>query len=280
MRIIGRECDHGPRVLVLGTFDGVHLGHRELIETGRRYARERGVQLRVCTFDRHPLEVVAPQRAPGILTTIPEKAALMARIGVDEMQLLPFRREMADMEPEAFLAMLRAATDLRAVAAGWNYTFGRGGRGNAELLQEDGKKHGYDVLILPPVRMHDGTVLSSSAIRERLEKGAMEEAEQMLGHPYGICARSAGGTEDGWMALRVKRGKMLPPPGAYDCLWSTGNLSGRSTLRIGPGSGGIGAELRLKAERIREKDLPIRLTLPAHGVNGQKSVIPLPCHTP
>ena len=79
-------------MVALGTFDGVHRGHRELLETGLRYAHEQGVPLRACTFDRHPLEIIRPESAPKILTTIPETAALMARVGVDEMQLICFRK--------------------------------------------------------------------------------------------------------------------------------------------------------------------------------------------
>ena len=83
MKVIWNGKTDEGRVVALGTFDGVHLGHRELLETGLRYAREHRVPLRACTFDRHPLEVIRPETAPKILTTIPERAALMARAGVD-----------------------------------------------------------------------------------------------------------------------------------------------------------------------------------------------------
>ena len=92
MRVIWHGKTGEERVLALGTFDGVHRGHMELIRTAGRYARERGIPLRVCTFDRHPLEIVRPEAAPALLTTVTEKASLMARTGVDEMLLIRFRK--------------------------------------------------------------------------------------------------------------------------------------------------------------------------------------------
>ena len=134
MRVIDRtdwdRRENAERVLALGTFDGVHRGHRALLETGLAYARRHGLLLRVCTFDRHPLEVLCPEKAPRVLTPLAEKIRLMEEAGADELQLIPFTRETADMGPEAFLAKLREMVILRAVVAGWNYTFGREGRGN------------------------------------------------------------------------------------------------------------------------------------------------------
>ena len=172
----------GERVLALGTFDGVHRGHRALLEAGMAYARREGLKLRVCTFDRHPLEVICPEKAPRVLTPLPEKIRLMEEMGVDELQLIPFNRETAGMEPEVFLEKLRQMVRLRAIAAGWNYTFGKGGRGNADMLNADGPEHGYDVLIVPPVTLETGEPISSSLIREALEQGRIREAEEMLGH--------------------------------------------------------------------------------------------------
>ena len=107
MRVILDQGPGGARVLALGTFDGVHLGHQALLKAGKEYARTHGIQLRVCSFDRHPLEVLRPEIAPAQLTTAAEKERLMASFGVDELQLLHFTREMADMPPEDFLKMLR-----------------------------------------------------------------------------------------------------------------------------------------------------------------------------
>ena len=135
MRVIRTPRTAGDRVIALGTFDGVHRGHRALIRAARRMAREMGVPLRVCTFDRHPLEVLRPDNPPELLSTTPEKALEMQRLGVDEMELIRFDRQTADLEPEEFLERLRRLNGVRGIVAGWNYSFGRKGRGDAELLQ-------------------------------------------------------------------------------------------------------------------------------------------------
>ena len=186
MRVIRGTKKAGERVVALGTFDGVHLGHQALLKTAKAYARAHGIPLRVYTFDRHPLEVIAPKFAPKILTTLPEKMSKMCRLGVDEVQLVTFDRDMADLEPEAFLCRLREAMDVRAVVAGWNYTFGRKAEGNAEMLCRDGKEHSYDVLIEQPVTREDGMAISSTLIREELQAGNMDEADRLMRGPYAI----------------------------------------------------------------------------------------------
>ena len=239
MKVIWNGETREGRILALGTFDGVHRGHRELLETGIDYAREFGIQLRACTFDRHPLEIIRPEAAPKVLTTVAEKAELMAQVGVDEMQLIPFRRETADMEPEDFLEMLRRMVDLRAVVAGWNYTFGRGGRGDADMLRRDGEKHGYDVLILPPVTAENGTVLSSTVIRERIEQGLIPEAEEMLGHGYQLKGRVRDGKHLGRRIgvptanVAVSPRKQLPAFGVYPCFMETAEEQYRAVVNIG-----------------------------------------------
>ena len=223
MKVIWNQEPGGASVLALGTFDGVHRGHQALLDAGKKYARERGILLRACSFDRHPLEVLKPEAAPKLLTTLPEKTALMERYGADELQLLHFTREMADMEPQAFLDMLREMADLKAVVAGWNYSFGRGGKGGAEQLHEDGKKHGYDVLIVPPVKTEDGEILSSTAIRNLLQQGCIRKASAMMGHPYELHGTVTNGKHMGHRigvpTANVDPGaqKQLPAFGVYPC---------------------------------------------------------------
>ena len=159
MRVIRIPRQSGARVIALGMFDGVHRGHRTLIRAAGNMAKEKGVPLRVYTFDHHPLEVLRPDNPPDLLSTIPEKAQEMYGLGVDEMEMIHFDRNTAILEPEEFLERLRNTVDICAIVAGWNYSFGSKGRGNAELLKADGKIHGYDVLIVPPATLPDGTVI-------------------------------------------------------------------------------------------------------------------------
>ena len=178
--LTGKIEKAGGRVVVLGTFDGVHRGHRELIRQGRILAKELNVPLRVYSFDRHPLEVVRPELAPPLLDTPEEKKEKLEACGADELRVLTFDRKMADMAAEDFLTLLRQECDLLAAVAGWNYTFGRKGNGNAETLRLDGEKMGYKVIIVPPVRTAAGEIISSTAIREKLKAGDIAGAEEML----------------------------------------------------------------------------------------------------
>ena len=246
MKVMWQKETAGARIVALGTFDGVHRGHRELLDAAIRYARENGILMRVCTFNRHPLEVIRPEFAPNILSTIPERAGLLAQAGADEMALIRFRREIADMEPEDFLTMLRETVHLRAVAAGWNYTFGRKGRGTAEMLREDGKRHGYDVLIQPPVTMEDGTPVSSSVIREKISAGKIHEAEELLGHEFEVSGRipdeeTTTDTEE--FRIRVPARKQLPAAGAYSCLVKTHDGLYVAAVNIGAEDGSVTARL-------------------------------------
>ena len=260
MLVFQKRHPAGDRVLALGTFDGVHRGHRSLLLSAARYASGLGIPLRVCTFNRHPLDVLCPGNSPPMLSTIPEKARLMSDAGVDEMELIPFDRSTADMEPEAFLDMLRQSVNIRAVAAGWNYSFGRGGRGNTELLEADGRKHGYTVLTEPPAKLADGTVISSSQVREALNAGETERAEELLGYRYTLTGTVSEGKHEGHKLgyptaniVPWKR-KAFPKFGVYTCLLETAG----SETRL-PGIVNIGVQPTLPSGKV---------TMEAHILRG------------
>ena len=259
MRVIRGTEKAGERVVALGTFDGVHLGHQTLLKTAKAYAKAHGIPLRVYTFDRHPLEVIAPKFAPKILTTLPEKMSKMCRLGVDEVQLVTFDRSMADMEPEGFLSRLRELMDVRAVVAGWNYTFGRKAGGNAEMLCRDGKAYGYDVLIEEPVTREDGTAISSTLIREELQAGNMEEAESLMRGPYTISGTVVEGKHEGHLLgfptanIAYSERKVLPAYGVYTCLIET-------TEQVYTGVVNIGVQPTLPSGKV---------TVEAHALEGK-----------
>ena len=217
-----------PRVIALGTFDGVHRGHQKLIEAGRELSGLLGAALRVVTFDRHPLEVLRPEKAPPLIMTTLQKARRLALLGVDEMQMIPFSRERADQEPEAFLEELRSDVNLRGIVAGWNYTFGKDGRGTAETLIRDGKAHGYEVRIIPPVTTQEGKIMSSSAIRKALLSGYVQEATLLLGGFPEYVGTALTDSELGQEVFRLES-RLLPPDGVYFA-----GLSDRAENRFSP----------------------------------------------
>ena len=259
MKVIRGLGPSGERVLALGTFDGVHRGHQALMSAGKHYAVSHNIPLRACSFDRHPLEVLRPEIAPKLLTTLPEKTEIMARCGVDELQLLEFTHETADMEPEEFLEMMRGAVTLRAVVAGWNYSFGKGGRGNADMLRKDGQQHGYEVLIVPPVTTEEGEIISSTLIRGLLEEGRIEKAGKLMGHAYELRGRVTDGKHMGHRigvpTANVEPGtrKQLPAFGVYPCRMFT-------TDGVLPAVVNIGLQPTLPSGRV---------TVEAHVLDGE-----------
>ena len=264
MRVIRERLPKGERVLALGTFDGLHCGHCRLIQEAAACARERGIPLRVCTFDRHPLSVVHPEAAPGLLSTLPEKLRLMARQAPDEVQILPFSARMAGMEPEAFLSALCGRRQVRDIFVGWNYTFGRGGRGNPALLRSAGAQLGFETHVLSPVRTEAGRIVSSTAIREMLASGRVEEAAAMLGAPYTMTGvvKEGGAPEQGRIRLAFPAEKLLPAPGSYTCRTEDRRHSGKGQLRVAEDAKGHRiVEINDFTGPVWEAGQPVRVTL-------------------
>src|SRR5215470_12292275 len=124
--------DGPPCIVALGAFDGIHLGHRAILGTAVERGRARGASVVACTFDRHPMEVLNPARAPEPLTTPVERLALIAETGVDLTLVLAFTAELARLEPELFVKdVLVDRLHAHEVVVGYNHTFGRGARGDA-----------------------------------------------------------------------------------------------------------------------------------------------------
>lgn len=239
MRVLQRPQNAGERVVALGMFDGVHRGHRALLLTARKLADELEVPLRVCTFNRHPLEILRPDNPPVMLSTIPEKAAQLFSAGVDETELIPFDRSIADLEPREFLERMRSMITVRGIVAGWNYSFGKNGRGNADLLREDGEKHGYRVIIVPPTTLEDGTVISSSLVRGFLLEGSMEKAAELLGYTYSLTGTVAQGKHQGHKLgfptanIEPWKRKALPKYGVYTGMLETDTEMLPAVVNIG-----------------------------------------------
>lgn len=225
-------------VLALGMFDGVHTGHRELIDNTVREARKRNVESAILTFDKTPVQLFFPERQVHLLTTTQERARRMAELHLNRMYLLPFTRSFAAIEAEAFLDWMRAELNPVCVVAGYDYSFGAGGKGNTAMLREYCDRYGIDLVIVPPVRL-DGEVISSTRIRKALQDGELEEANHMLGYAYSLAGTVTEGkqteTQTGFPVLNItlNEHKQLPAPGVYTCILETGEKSLCAVVNIG-----------------------------------------------
>lgn len=204
-------------VLALGMFDGVHLGHRALIRQAAEAARRLGAEAVAFTFTDAPGKLL---HLPVIsLSTPAQRVSWLKEAGADRVDMVDFTQSFADLSPEGFLAYLRERYDVAALAAGFNYTFGRYGAGTAETLKQLGAEHGFPVLIAEPVLL-DGEPVSSTRIRARISEGAMEAAEALLGRPYTltgsvVSARHIGHTL-GYPTANLETGEqLLPRDGVY-----------------------------------------------------------------
>lgn len=166
-------------VAALGTFDGVHVGHQELIRNAVTLAKTLNARSVVCTFDRHPLSVLKPKRAPKPLLTLEQNLLKFERLGADYALVKAFTPEFAATEPEDYLRQLVERMRVRAIVVGENYTFGAKGRGDADLVRKMAGELGYRALIVAPVM--DGSVVASSTyVRALLAAGKVAHANRLM----------------------------------------------------------------------------------------------------
>ena len=215
-----------PIMLAAGFFDGVHQGHRDVLASTVARARETGGQAWALTFDRHPLSVLAPSKAPPLLNTKEQRLARLEALGLDGVLLLPFSRRMALLAPEAFVKWLCGEPEARTphmrlseIRCGANWRFGRRAAGTPELLAEYGKAYGFRVVIVKYAE-YQGHEISSTRIREAICDGRVADAAAMLGDPYtlsGTILRGRGaGRGLGFPTANIRpAAEVLPPDGVY-----------------------------------------------------------------
>jgi riboflavin kinase/FMN adenylyltransferase len=180
-------------VVTIGNFDGVHAGHRQLLRRVVELGRERHLKPVVLTFDPHPTRVVAPHRAPRLLTTIEERVALIREQGVKEVVVLPFTAEVATLSPQEFVERIIAGElHARIVMVGDNFRFGHTQAGNIDTLAELGVRFGFQTDIVSAVHRR-GRLVSSSAIRRLIEEGNVAMACRLLERPYALSGEVVSG---------------------------------------------------------------------------------------
>lgn len=207
-------------VIALGTFDGLHLGHTDVINTARNYAERSGLKLAVFTFSNHPLALIRPDLVPVRIISAEEKIKLLESFGVDYLINIPFTEDFAALSPDEFLEKL-ACFNYRCLVVGENFTYGFLGSGKTETLERSGRKNGFDVIVRPLVKMN-GNVVSSTGIRNLIQAGHIEYANRMLGRAYAITGTIVHGEQRGRKLgfptanIELLHGEMaVPAPGVY-----------------------------------------------------------------
>jgi len=203
----------------------VHLGHQHIFRLVKEKAREIGGESIVYTFEPHPVAVLAPEHKPLLITPLEEKLRLIGEQGMDVAILANFSSKFAEQTPEDFVKrVLYDQIKIRQLYVGHDYTFGKDRRGNIALLKELSRKLGFNVEVVEAVRV-GGMVVSSTLIRELIQKGELREAARLLGRNYLLCGQvipghGRGSKKLGFPTANLKlAGALLPKPGIY-AVWA------------------------------------------------------------
>lgn len=184
-----------PCVVALGTFDGLHRGHLDVIGTAKQEAEQTGAKLAVFTFSNHPLEWINPAHVPVALVTPVVKLQLLENLGVDVLIDIPFNQLVADLLPQQFLERL-SALNYSCLVVGENFTYGQRGVGNVYTLAASAQAMGFKLIVRKLVS-NNGTIVSSTEIRRLITAGEVQQAAKMLGRSYSISGIVAHGNERG-----------------------------------------------------------------------------------
>jgi riboflavin kinase/FMN adenylyltransferase len=225
-------------VLALGNFDGVHRGHRKILDRLQRVASERGATPVVMTFDPHPPRVVRPDKAPPLLMTKAQKLEAFADAGVHGAAIVRFTPELSRWDPEMFVRTV--LVDWLHVAEVWvgaNFLFGHDRSGNFSLLRTLGAQYGFKAEKIDPVRYKD-FVVSSTRIRRLVAEGRVDEAGALLGHQYAIDGTVVRGDKRGRTlgfptANLCTENELLPPHGVYATMTRVAHVVRASITNVG-----------------------------------------------
>lgn len=228
-----------PLALAIGVFDGVHLGHRKLIDEVVKLAAELDALPVALTFDPHPRAVLQHTAPPVLLMELAERIRLLQEAGAAMVAVADFTPELADTRPEDFLQMLFASVPrLAAVGVGANWHFGRQGAGDVQLLRKYAAEHNFKLAAVPELVMDD-KIVSASTIRQLIAGGALDQAEKLLGYRYTLYGKVAGGYGIAGKNLNCPTANIepaagvLPPDGVYSGIVRTENRNYAAAVNIG-----------------------------------------------
>ncbi len=262
----------GPVSLAIGVFDGLHLGHQEVIRAAQEHAAQHHGQAVVMSFDPHPLSVLRPEATPRRLCGPRQHSRLLRAMGVSGLLLCPFTREMADTSAGQFVsALVHACRPLGCISVGYTWSFGKSRSGNIHSLMDLGQQHAFAVYGVPPIRI-DGEVVSSTLIRDAVTVGDLARSGELLGRPYSLFGTVVEGRrlarQLGFPTANVMpEAEVLPPFGVYavqveiDGVWQNGiaNLGVRPTVENTPVAPSLEVHLFDWSGDLYEQDLEVRL---------------------
>jgi riboflavin kinase/FMN adenylyltransferase len=234
----GNFSSPGETSLTIGNFDGVHLGHRELLRRTVAHARDLRIQAVALTFTPHPVRFFTPRARFYEITSLGEKASRMEKLGIDLLVVESFTGAIGGMGPEEFArTVVHERMRARFVTVGYDFTFGRNRSGSPGMLRRIGRELGFEVDIVPPL-MRGGAIVSSSRIRELLLSGRVREAEELLCRPYVVSGRvipgAARGRKLGFPTANVEFvQELLPLPGVYVIDAAVGGVVRRGVANVG-----------------------------------------------
>ncbi len=228
----------GPCVAAIGNFDGVHLGHRNILAGVADEARQRGMRSIAITFDPHPAQFLYPAEAPKLITFLPERLRLLATTGVDAILVLPFDEALSHVSARDFVCeILVGLLGVRGMHEGSSFRFGHGARAGVSELREFGTEFGFGVQVHPAVRIH-GLEVSSSAVRGLIAAGDMRRARWMLGRPFAVHSNPARGRGIGSKLLvptvnLAQYDGLLPGFGVYVTRLTVGERCFQAVTNVG-----------------------------------------------
>ncbi len=240
----GLPSDGKGTVVTIGTFDGVHRGHWEVLSEIRRRAEETGRRSVLATFHPHPLTIVRPELSPPMLTTPVEKKEILAESGLDYAVFLPFTPVLASYTPRRFVEeILVGRLGVKELVVGYDHHFGRGRAGDTDTLRALGSELGFEVDVVGPVGSGE-IPISSTGIRRALLEGNVVAAGEALGRPYSLRGLVVRGDQRGRRLgfptanLEVRSGgigqKLIPPPGIYAVRGILRSGTYEGALHLGP----------------------------------------------
>jgi riboflavin kinase / FMN adenylyltransferase len=229
-------------VITVGTFDGVHRGHRDVVERLVARANLLKIPSVLVTFEPHPLQIVNPAAAPPVLTSHDEKLEVLAETGIDYMAVVPFTTELAAFSAEEFVELiLRKRFRMRELLIGYDHGFGRQRAGNVDVLRTLGERDAFRVEVVEPVLTPDGYSISSTSIRRAIAGGDLERAALALGRIYSVSGRVIPGAQRGrtigFPTLNLgppPPRKLLPPEGVYAVRVQTARGPVGGMMNLGP----------------------------------------------